>query len=72
MRHILYVFSDQTVFSKMMDGILGDIDGLMQKRRNSSANALELRLFHIERSIYWYFLNAQLNPLRLSDICIHQ
>ena len=56
----------------MMDGILGDIDGLMQKRRNSIANALELRLFHIKLSIYWYFLNAKLNPLRLNDMYIHQ
>ena len=29
-------------------------DGLMQKRRNSIANALELRLFCIKPSIWWH------------------
>ena len=27
--------------------VIGDIDGLMQKKRNSIANAMELRLFCI-------------------------
>ena len=29
-----------------------DIDGLMQKRRNSIANVMELRLFYIKPSIF--------------------
>ena len=33
--------------------MLSNIDGLMQKRRNSIANALELRLICIKPSI-WY------------------
>ena len=38
----------------------GKIDGLMQKRRNSIANALELRLFGIKPS-RWCFTYLFLN-----------
>ena len=37
-----------------------DIDGLMQERRNSIANALELRLSCIDPSI-WYHPNLIMN-----------
>ena len=43
------------------------IDRLMQKRRNSIANAMKLRLFRINPSVWniWNLLNLHLNKIAL-------
>ena len=50
-----------TVYSLLLADMQGDekhIDGLMQKRRNSIANALELRLFCIKPSVWSMEMNS--------------
>ena len=60
LHYVLFWLSNNATIARKYYGLLilvvlnlfHDIDGLVQERRNSIANALELRLFRTNTSIY--------------------